>query len=223
MWAGGLTASNLEFVNVALVENPAVADIKISPDGKYMGLLVPVDGRNVLSIIETESRKSVNLLKFESNRQIGEFHWANEDRLLMRLDYFESWYAAPVSAGEWFSVNIDGKKKENVFGFRSFTGSSSKIKTHEAGGARASGQIVDLLRDDRKHILMSATPFDPDGDRRSKLYRINIYNSRSKLLETSPVENATFATDQSGDVRFVAGTTKDLLDKVFYRCDEEEP
>ena len=220
--AEDLAASNLEFVNVALVENPAVADIKISPDGKYMGLLVPVDGRNVLSIIETESRKSVNLLKFESNRQIGEFHWANEERLLMRLDYFQSWYAAPVSAGEWFSVNIDGKKKENVFGFRSFTGSSSKIKTHEAGGARASGQIVDLLRDDSKHILMSATPFDPDGDRRSKLYRINIYNSRSKLLETSPVENATFATDKSGEVRFVAGTTKDLLDKVFYRSDAEE-
>jgi hypothetical protein len=69
---------------------------------------------------------------------------------------------------------------------------------------------------------MSATPFDPDGDRRSKLYRINIYNSRSKLLETSPVENATFATDKSGEVRFVAGTTKDLLDKVFYRSDAEE-
>ena len=75
--AKGLAASNLEFVNVALVENPAVADIKISPDGKYMGLLVPVDGRNVLSIIETESRKSVNLLKLEANRQMGEFHWAN--------------------------------------------------------------------------------------------------------------------------------------------------
>ena len=52
----------------------------------------------------------------------------------MRLDYFQSWYAAPTSAGEWFAVNIDGKKKENVFGFRSFRGSSSKIKSHEAGG-----------------------------------------------------------------------------------------
>ena len=32
----------------------------------------------------------------------------------MRLDYFQSWYAAPTSAGEWFAVNIDGKKG-NVF------------------------------------------------------------------------------------------------------------
>lgn len=209
-------------VNIDLIDNPKVVDMKLSPDGQYIGLLAPVRGRNVLTIIQTSTRTPINLLEFESDRQIGDFYWANNERLLMRLDYFQSWYAAPTSAGEWFAVNIDGKKKENVFGFRSFRGSSSKIKSHEAGGARASGQVVDLLRDDKKHILMSATPFDAGGDRRSELYKINIYNGRSKLLETSPVENATFATDQSGEVRFVVGETKELKSKVYYRADEDE-
>jgi len=209
-------------VNVDLIDTPVVVDMKLSPDGQHIGLLAPVDGRNVLTIIQTSTRAPINLLEFESDRQIGDFYWANNERLLMRLDYFQSWYAAPTSAGEWFAVNIDGKKKENVFGFRSFRGSSSKIKSHEAGGERASGQVVDLLRDEKKHILMSATPFDAGGDRRSKLYKINIYNGRSKLLETSPVENATFATDQTGEVRFVVGETKELKRKVYYRADEDQ-
>ena len=209
-------------VNIDLIDNPVVVDMKLSPDGQHIGLLAPVDGRNILTIIQTSTRTPINLLEFESDRQIGDFYWANNERLLMRLDYFQSWYAAPTSAGEWFAVNIDGKKKENVFGFRSFRGSSSKIKSHEAGGERASGQVVDLLRDDKKHILMSATPFDAGGDRRSKLYKINIYNGRSKLLETSPVENATFATDQSGQVRFVVGETKELKRKVYYRANEDQ-
>ena len=53
----------------------------------------------------------------------------------------------------------------------------------------------------------------PEASRRSKLYKINIYNGRSKLLETSPVASATFATDQSGEVRFVVGETKELKAK----------
>ena len=171
------------------------------------------------SIIQTSTRTPINLLEFESDRQIGDFYWANNERLLMRLDYFQSWYAAPTSAGEWFAVNIDGKKKENVFGFRSFRGSSSKIKSHEAG-EKELGSSRSAER--RQNTPMSATPFDAGGDRRSKLYKINLYNGRSKLLETSPVENATFATDQSGEVRFVVGETKDLKRKVYYRANEDQ-
>ena len=116
-------------VNIDLIDNPVVVDMKLSPDGEHIGLLAPVAGRNILTIIQTSTRTPINLLEFESDRQIGDFYWANNERLLMRLDYFQSWYAAPTSAGEWFAVNIDGKKKENVFGFRSFRGSSSKIKS----------------------------------------------------------------------------------------------
>ena len=33
---------------------------------------------------------------------------------------------------------------------------------------------------------------------------------------------ATFATDQSGEVRFVVGETKELKRKVYYRADEDQ-
>ena len=60
-------------VNVDLIDNPVVVDMKLSPDGQHIGLLAPVDGRNVLTIIHTSTRTPINLLEFESDRQIGDF------------------------------------------------------------------------------------------------------------------------------------------------------
>lgn len=216
-WFWVSTVFGAPSIDENLIKAPVVTDMKISPDGEKIAFLAPVDGRNVVSIIRRQTLEPINVLSFESTRQIGEFYWANPDRLILRLDYFQSWYAAPISAGEWYAVNIDGKKRRNIFGFRSYTGSSSKIKTHEAGGARAAGQLVDLLRYDDDHILMSAIPFSKTGDRRSKLYRINIYNGRSKRVDYSPVENATYMTDHSGEPRLVVGQTKELKTEVFYR------
>ncbi len=199
------------------VEPPAIRDIQISPDGKHLALLVPLEGRNVVSIVKADSLEPVNVIRFGATKQIGDFYWGNNERLILRLDYFVSWYAAPSSAGEWYAVNLDGKKRENIFGFRSSKGSSSKIKTHEAGDIRGFGSIVDLLKSDKRNILMAATPFSRTGDKKTNLYKVNIYNGRSKLLDSSPVENATYQTDLEGRVRFVVGSTKDLVEKVFYR------
>ena len=100
-----------------LASDPVLRDIKLSPDGKHMALLAPVDGRNVVSIISTETRQPINILKFGSTKQVGEVYWANDERLVLRLDYFFSWYAAATSDGEWYAVNINGKKRENIFGY----------------------------------------------------------------------------------------------------------
>ena len=60
-------------VNIDLIDNPVVVDMKLSPDGQHIGLLAPVDGRNILTIIQTSTRTPINLLEFESDRQIGDF------------------------------------------------------------------------------------------------------------------------------------------------------
>jgi len=200
-----------------------IQDIKISPDGRHLALLTPLEGRNVLTIVKTASLEPVNVLRFGSTKQVGEFYWANNDRVILRLDYFVSWYAAPTSAGEWYAVNLDGKKQENIFGFRSSKGASSKIKTHAAGDFRSYGTLVDILKDDKRNILMSATPFSRTGDKQGKLFKVNIYNGRSKLIDTSPVENATYGTDLKGNVRFVVGETKALQKQIYYRDTEKDP
>ena len=48
-------------VNIDLIDNPVVVDMKLSPDGQHIGLLAPVDGRNILTIIQTSTRTPINL------------------------------------------------------------------------------------------------------------------------------------------------------------------
>ena len=161
-----------------LAGDPVLRNVQISPDGKHLALLAPVEGRNVVSIIKTDTREPVNILKFGSTKQVGDVYWANNERLVLRLDYFFSWYAAASSAGEWYAVNINGKKRENIFGYRSSRGSSSKIKTNDAADHRQSGTLVSLLKNDKKHILMAGRSFTA-RDTVSRLYKVNIYTGKS--------------------------------------------
>jgi dipeptidyl aminopeptidase/acylaminoacyl peptidase len=196
-----------------LAGDPVLRDIKMSPDGKYLALLAPVDGRNVVSIIETETRQPVNILKFGSTKQIGDVYWANNERLILRLDYFYSWYAAASTAGEWYAVNINGKKRENIFGYRASRGGSSKIKTNDAADVRQSGSLVSLLKDDKRHVLMAGRAFTA-RDTVSRLYKVNIYTGKSKLVATSPVANASFVASANGDILVSIGSDSNLMTKL---------
>lgn len=199
-----------------LAGDPVLRDVKISPDGKHMALLAPVEGRNVVSIIKTDTREPVNILKFGSTKQVGDVYWANNERLVLRLDYFFSWYAAASSAGEWYAVNINGKKRENIFGYRSSRGTSSKIKTNDAAAVRQSGSLVSLLKDDKRHILMAGRAFTA-RDTVSRLYKVNIYTGKSKLVATSPVANSSFVASTDGDRLVSIGSDANLMTTLHTR------
>lgn len=196
-----------------LAGDPVLRDVKVSPDGEYLALLAPVDGRNVVSIIETATRQPVNVLKFGSTKQVGDVYWANNERLILRLDYFYSWYAAASSAGEWYAVNINGEKRENIFGYRASRGSSSKIKTNDAADIRQSGSLVSLLKDDKTHVLMAGRAFTA-RDTVSRLYKVNVYNGKSKLVATSPVANSSFVTSANGNTLVSIGSDSNLMTKL---------
>ena len=204
-----------------LAGDPVLRNVQISPDGKHLALLAPVEGRNVVSIIKTDTREPVNILKFGSTKQVGDVYWANNERLVLRLDYFFSWYAAASSAGEWYAVNINGKKRENIFGYRSSRGSSSKIKTNDAADHRQSGTLVSLLKNDKKHILMAGRSFTA-RDTVSRLYKVNIYTGKSKLVTTSPTPNAGFVTSSDGRHIVSVGSDGELVTRMHSKSGPKE-
>lgn len=192
--------------------------VKISPDGKHLAVMIPVDGRNGVAILDTETLKPTWIARFSGEKQIGEFHWANSERLIARLEMFRGWNEHPTSAGEWFAANVDGKRQKNIYGYRA-GGSSSKIKRAES--VYGYGQIIDLLEDDPNNILMSSTPFSRVA-RRPTLIKVNVYNGKHKEVAISPIANSTFLTDHSGRARFVAGSNDEGNPEIYYREDEDD-
>jgi len=191
--------------------------VKISPDGKHLAVVTPMDGKNVVGILETETLKPVYIVRFGEDKQAGQFYWANNERIIVQLEFFRAWFEHPVSAGEWFATNIDGKKQRNIYGYRA-GGRPGKIKHAEP--IRGYGTLVDLLEDDPKHILMSSTPFSRDMDRRPTLLRINVYTGKSTDEAIAPIPYSNFLTDHQGHARFVAGSTDEGNIEIYYREDE---
>jgi dipeptidyl aminopeptidase/acylaminoacyl peptidase len=198
--------------------NPEFYSVKISPDGKHLAVMTPQDGRAGVAILETDTLKPTFIARFSEDRQIGEYHWANSERLIARLERFQGWRETPSTAGEWFAVNVDGQRQQNIYGYRA-GGKSSKA--NKAEPVMGYGVIVDLLEDDPENILMTSHPFSRIA-RRPTLIKVNIYNGRQKDVALAPATNAQFLTDHEGRPRFVVGQTDEGGVEIFYRDNEDD-
>lgn len=195
-----------------------VTSVRISPDGAHLAVRGFVDGKASVVIMQTETLKPVFLARLDGAEQVGAYYWGNNERLLLQVEELEGWQETPRNYGEWYAVNIDGTNKRAIFGFR-----VGKGRNNSRGElTRGSGTLVDLLREDPKHVLISSTPWKRStAGSRPSLLRVNIYNGRSREIAISPIPFASFLTDHEGKPRFVSGVTDDREARLYYRDDAE--
>jgi dipeptidyl aminopeptidase/acylaminoacyl peptidase len=65
--------------------NPEISQLRFSPDGRYLGALVPVAHRMNLVVMDLENKKQQLVTKL-TDEGIQSFQWANNDRLLFVRD-----------------------------------------------------------------------------------------------------------------------------------------
>ncbi|MCU7999857.1 alpha/beta hydrolase family protein [Shewanella sp. SM95] len=198
------------------------SDVKISPTGKYLSAITSVEGKNVLLVLDTQTKKLLNAIRFPGNAQVGDYEWANSERLVLAKEYLKGWQDTPIYYGELMAVNADGSRKAYLFGFESGeqqTGSNIKKNTP----MRASAFILDPLPDDERYMLVNAIPWNDkinlDVELLQDVYRVDLFNGTRKRITGSPIGQARFMTDHDGEVRFVAGEDNKNITKVFYRKD----
>jgi dipeptidyl aminopeptidase/acylaminoacyl peptidase len=196
------------------------SDVKISPTGKYLSAITSVEGKNVLLVLDTQTKKLLNAISFPGNAQVGNYEWANSERLVLAKEYLKGWQDTPIYYGELLAVNADGSRKAYLFGFDSGeqqTGSNIKKNTP----MRASAFILDPLPDDERYMLVNAIPWNDrinlDVELLQDVYRVDLFNGTRKRIAGSPIGQARFMTDHQGEVRFVAGEDSKNITKVFYR------
>ena len=194
---------------------------KISPDGKYIAVTVLSENKRALVFLDRETFTSVGGAKFPGRYEVGDYYWANDERVVIKMVKRKGWLEQPVSYGELFAVNFDGSKGEIIYGYQAGvmqTGSSIKKKKSTRGWA----EIIDILPEDKKHILISSTSMSNTGERLPSVFKLNIYTGVTrKKIATSPVPFARFITDTSGDLRAVVGTDKNNQEKLYIRKEGE--
>lgn len=201
-----------------LFQNPKYQAVKISPDGKHLAVAMDSDGKRALIFIERKTMKMVGATKLPGKNEVGSYYWANNERVVIEINQSQPWSEQLGFYGELFAVNFDGSASELIYGYRNVDrdlGHRLKKKKKIDGWA----EIIDMLPDDEKHILISSTPW---GSTISGLHKLNIYNGKTKkLVIGAPVPYATYITDEHGEVKALTGINDQDRVAVYVRKGDE--
>ncbi|MGI2259062.1 prolyl oligopeptidase family serine peptidase [Shewanella sp. GXUN23E] len=189
------------------------SSIKLSPGGDYFAATVPKDDTNVLVVINRSNNKRLIAYGFGQDEYVGDFYWANNERLIYTRVYQTQGYERKAYKGEIYAANIDGSKREQLFGY------SKKDKFSSRGGDKAHGYIVSMLPGDDEHILVRASKWNTDRDAPDMLYRVNIYNQRKTRIAQTPVGNISVVTNSDGIPVIAKGKDRDGKTKRFTFAD----
>lgn len=188
--------------------------VKISPDGRYYAVTKPLEDRTALLILRREDNAFTAKIMGGADSVVDDFWWANNERVVVSLARKQGSRDEPVSIGELYAVNVDGKYSmllASPYGISERPGLVSEIRTQ----LEQSVYMLDPLEDDDRNVLVSAVPVTSDPFVR--IEKLDIYTRNRIRVADVPVRRARFVADQAGEVRFAVGAGTDNISKLFYR------
>ncbi|TVL12649.1 alpha/beta hydrolase family protein [Shewanella algae] len=187
--------------------HPEFYNVKISPDGRYLAVLINQDGRKTLAFMRTIDSKITYVLNASGRDQAGNYYWVNNERVVVEVEQNRGALTEPLRYGELYAVNYDGKKDRMIFGYRSKSGIAL------AGYA---GFMLDTLKNDNEHILITKMEMKRNSDYKSDVVKLNVYTGRERKVKSSPIGFNQYLVDHDGNPRFVVGKDNDDNLKLFY-------
>lgn len=175
--------------------------IKISPDGRHLAAIVPLEFESSLVIMDIESKKITGSFRPSPDTYIQEFYWVNPTRVLFTTGIKRGRNEQASWSGAWYGMNADG----------------SQVGKGYATDYRAS--LLDTMQDDEKLVLVQYR-----GDQGIETYGyMNVYNGdiRPTHKRAPDANYGTFYSDNNADVRLyeTAKTYKDV--KIYGRKDKD--
>jgi dipeptidyl aminopeptidase/acylaminoacyl peptidase len=206
------------------VKLPQGKNVKISPDGIHLSVVFKQKNQYVLAILDAVTRQSIGTYQVKGEgKGVGKVYWVNNERLIYSVTQSYSWNKKVFNNGELIGINIDGSKHQVVFGYRSHRNHGNKSR-HKLFGENGSNDILDLLPNDDKHILLAFYPWRNKGNRwvtnqsvRPTVFKLNIYNGIPEKVDTLPMPLADAIVDNDANVRFAIGKDDDNNQVIWYK------
>ena len=193
---------------------PDVYDVKVSPNGKMIGVLREIDQERMVSIIELESKKMLHTHRFIRKYQIESFEWLNDERLLFSRTFKFSGENRSYSSGELYATNIDGKKAIMLTGPQ-----AKKSSDTTKDDPRQRAWMIDELEDDPDNILIQFFT----SDLFFKLYKLNTNTGEMERFATPPVRQPQYVFDAKGKLMGVVGIDPKTYDVEIYIYNKNLP
>ena len=232
----GILLSFLLVLNTAQAnETSKYYDVKVSPDGKHLAFSLDVEGKRTVAFLSTKDMSYAGGAKLPRLSEVGEFYWANNERVVMTVMKKEAWREEAIFYGELFATNIDGSLADMIYGYRALhdrkaTGAGSRFKRKKR--LDGSAALIDLLQGEERNILISSTlwaegtkPSDTHwkdfGERLASVYKLDIYNGQinTKRIGGAPMPYSTFLAGKGGELKISYG--KNANAELYIRQDQD--
>lgn len=222
----------------AFFSYPQISDVQISPDGKYLAMVVADDNtgedRKLLEIIGTDDRKPKAGFKVAGEQQIRSFWWANDTRVLIATATQTGALSTATPDGALYAINVDGTQSLQLLGYGSgkraaqesgkppVQDSTANFTHIKSGESKENSQqeyifsgMLHIPNGNSRHVLVEGWATD---SRRMQALDVDIYSGDVRVVVTSPTDGGGFLSDADGNVRLAWGVKSfDGTPQLFYR------
>jgi hypothetical protein len=180
-----------------------MSDVNISPDGKYLAMLTPIDGRSQLYIMGLESGVAPLLVPAVPEVDFRWLRWANDERLVFSTSSTGKRQGTETVETRLFAINRDGSNMLPIVKPSQDSTAGSAIPV-DLPPAQLQDHVVDWLPKEPNHILLSV---DGDHDGRFEVRRIDIRDGSFKLIQNGVSGVQNWIADRQNELRFGYGYT----------------
>lgn len=175
------------------VTMPTIKSPDVSPDGKHVVALIKNSNGNYdIAVAEFGGTEFSIVAKTEnSTNRIFYVGWANNERLVISIGYQENYGNFHFYLPRLYAVNIDGSDFIQLHLRNMRSGHDRKAYY------RSDSQIISLLENDDRHILLEMT----DGyDEYPNVYKVDIYTNDFEKLFFNEYEISSWFSNSEGEV-----------------------
>jgi dipeptidyl aminopeptidase/acylaminoacyl peptidase len=198
-------------ISTLLAKNPTFVDVKISPDGRFLAVIVFEEDKRQLLCLDSATKKPVGGARLSGKDEVGEYFWVNPERIVMKINTRAPWEKEPNYYGELFGINCDGSKRKMLFGFRKNETTSSILSSSRQAWA----DVIHLLPNEPNHILISSTNWTKDGAAKADIFKMDVYSGKLSRTGKAPMGYASIMADNQGVPRVAEGLDEKNQKHVF--------
>ncbi len=171
---------------------PQFSDATLSPDGRYLAALKWRAGRYLLVVKDLDDANDIPTDATDPGpgQSFLWTEWATNERLLLGVGALVPEGGGQQIVTRLFAVNADGEDLIPLFDPEG----ESKAARHD--------QVVDLLPQDPRHILVSVAERNPNWP---DLYRVDLETGTAELVHHGQQSILYWMTDKQGRVRIGGG------------------
>lgn len=197
---------------------PEFRSLKLSPDGRYVALIVPNEKHSALGVIRVADGTLIGSFRMDNDNHVEQFWWVNDDRLVAALATQLGRLDSPSLTGELVAMNADGTDFRYLVGYRGQRSQLGSRLAPRVSQEWAAAFMVDPLIDDHDNILISERSFQNWDKTKEIVYRMNVYTGAKTPLDAAPGPgHASFYADPQGQLRYARTWDGGLTAKTWQR------